>query len=146
MIDPIKQIIVVRKDLIEDPENPMTPGKLAVQVAHASMAPLLEIARGKPYEEVTPRKGPYSLILNLEDGQPLKEWLEKDFRKIVLYVKSEEKLLNVYKKLKEAGFIVSLIKDAGLTVFNEPTITCFGVEPLHHSVINPYVKKLQLLK
>jgi peptidyl-tRNA hydrolase len=146
MIDPVKQIIVVRKDLINDEKNPMTPGKMAAQVAHASIAPLLEIARGQPYEEAVPPKGSYSLTLDLNEGQPLKEWLEKDFRKIVLYAKSEEKLLKCFNELKEAGFVVSLIKDSGLTIFDKPTITCFGVEPLYHSVINPYVKRLQLLK
>ena len=146
MIDPVKQIIVVRRDLMTREDNQMTPGKLAAQVAHASLAPLLEIAYGETYEERKPRDTDYSLILNLKEGEPLREWFEKDFRKIVLYVKSEEKLLKVYNEIKEAGFVASLIKDKGLTIFDEPTITCFGVEPLPHSVINPYVKKLQLLK
>ncbi len=40
MIDPVKQIIVVRKDLMTREKDPMTPGKLAAQVAHASLGPL----------------------------------------------------------------------------------------------------------
>lgn len=148
MVDPVKQVIVVRRDLMTREDQVMGAGKLAAQVAHAAMAPILEIARGVSYEDYKPQDGVdnYSLILNLHKGDPLKEWLEKDFRKVVLYVKSEAKLISVYEELKEAGFVVSLIKDKGLTAFNEPTVTCFGVEPLPHSVINPYVKKLQLLK
>jgi len=145
MIDPIKQIIVVRKDLINREDNPMTMGKLAAQVAHASLAPLLEKAYGKSFLDRVPSKKNYKLELELNMGDPLKDWLEKDFRKIVLYVKSEDKLLNVYNEIKNAGYTVTLIKDKGLTIFDEPTITCFGVEPLPHSKINPFVKKLQLL-
>jgi len=146
MIDPVKQIIVVRKDLITDEKNPMTPGKLAAQVAHASLAPILEKAYGEPFSNRKFDKKSYTLELKLEEGSPIKEWLEKDFRKIVLYVKSEKKLMDVYDSIKQAGFNVSLITDKGLTIFKEPTVTCFGVEPLPHSVINPFVKKLQLLK
>ncbi len=126
-------------------ENPMGPGKLASQVAHASMAPLLEKMRGVPYQEYKAPSTNYSLILNIEKGTDISKWLENDFRKVVLYVKSEEKLFSLYQEIKSAGFIVSLIQDKGLTAFNEPTYTCFGIEPLKHSVINPYVKKLRLL-
>jgi len=139
----VKQIIVVRKDIVEQ----MGPGKLGAQIAHASLAPFLEKLRGGiPHEWVDPSENGYRLFIDLKKGDPLKEWLEGEFRKIVLYVKNEDQLLKKYNEIKNAGFTVSLIKDAGYTVFKEPTITCFGVEPLYSEQIDPFTKKLQLLR
>ncbi len=135
-IDNIKQVIVVRRDLITREENPMTPGKLAVQVAHASMAVILDQCNHHGL----------SKSLDLIKYQHTRDWLDGPFRKIVLYVKSEEALIKKYEELKKAGFGVALIKDAGYTIFPEPTVTCFGVEPLPSSVIDPFTKRLQLLK
>ena len=148
MNDPVKQIIVVRKDLIEREEMAMTPGKLAAQVAHAAMAPILEKMYNKPYSEYRDTKNynkDYDLRLELKSGEPLKEWLEGSFAKVVVYVKSEEKLINLYNKLQAEGIIACIIKDDGRTIFDEPTITCLGIEPLPSSVIGPLTKRLQLL-
>ncbi len=133
--DVIKQIIVVRRDLITREENPMGPGKLAAQVAHASMAPLLDQMLSTENTR----------ILNLESYPHTRAWLDGPFRKIILYVKSEEALLKKAKELEEAGIKISIIKDAGYTVFKEPTVTCFGVEPLPSSVIDPHTKRLRVL-
>jgi PTH2 family peptidyl-tRNA hydrolase len=145
MIDPVKQIIVVRKDLLIREEEQMTPGKMAAQVAHASMEALLEIATGKPYLERESRDEDYDIALSLKKGEPLKEWLEGSFTKVVLYVKTEKKLLELADKIRDAGFVVSLIQDTGKTIFSEPTYTCFGVEPARHSEIYPLVKRARLL-
>lgn len=139
----VKQIIVVRKDIV----SKMGPGKLSAQVSHASLAPLLQIMRGGiPYEIVVPSEENLRLFVDLEIGTPLKDWIDGQFRKIILSVKNEEQLLKKYNEIKEAGFVVSLIKDAGYTVFDKPTITCFGIEPLRSQDIDPFTKKLQLLK
>ncbi len=127
--DITKQIIIVRKDL------DMPPGKLAAQVAHASMAPILKQCENHGL----------SMSLDLIKYQDTKEWIFGIFRKIVLYVKSEEALLKKYHELEDAGFNVSLIQDAGYTVFGEPTYTCIGIAPEKSSKIDPYVKRLQLL-
>jgi len=131
-----KQIIVVRKDLLTREDQRMTPGKLAAQVAHASLAPLLRA--------MEPNLA--GLTIDFRKHRNFQKWLNGPFKKIVLYVKSEEKLLEKYKELEEAGFIVSLITDAGYTIFDKPTTTCFGVEPLLPEEIDPYTKKLQLLQ
>jgi peptidyl-tRNA hydrolase len=141
-----KQIIVVRKDLINRENEKMTEGKLAAQVAHAAMAPILEKLRGGvKYENITKNENNYRLFIDVENDTPLKDWLEGSFTKIVLYVKSEQKLINLYNKIKEAGFTVCLIRDSGYTIFKEPTITCFGVEPLYPEQIDPLTKKARLL-
>ncbi len=134
--DIIKQIIVVRKDLMTREENTLTPGKLSAQVAHASMAPILD----QMHVADTAR------YLDLEEFPYTRDWLSGPFRKIVLGVKSEEALMNKYNELKKAGLRVALITDAGYTVFKEPTVTCFGVEPLPASIIDPFTKRLRLLE
>ena len=144
----VKQIIVVRKDLIGEKEGQMGYGKLSAQVAHASISPILEKMRGIPYEmlETSELKlNDYRLFIDLKKGDALKEWIEGSFRKIILYVKNEDQLLKLDKKIKEAGFISTVIKDSGFTVFKEPTITCLGIEPLFANQIDPLTKRLRLL-
>ena len=85
-----KQVIVVRKDLNMD------PGKLAAQVAHASLATitnrLIAISDSK-----------FELTLNNKYDNLLKIWIEKKFTKIVLSVKNENELLKIETKAKEKG-------------------------------------------
>ncbi len=133
--DIIKQIIVVRKDLMDGKTMSIPCAKMAVQIAHASMAVILDQMTGLD-------DGRY---LDLKHFIHTNEWLESSFRKIVLYVKSEEALMKKFTELKEAGIEVSLITDAGYTIFDKPTITCFGVQPLPASVIDPHTKRLRLL-
>ncbi|MBT5491520.1 aminoacyl-tRNA hydrolase [bacterium] len=125
-----KQIIVIRKDLN------MPPGKLAAQVAHASTGALLEFAQ----------RTENSISIEYHDNLALKNWLNKRFTKIVLYVKSEEKLLSVFKKAREAGIASCLITDAGFTVFKgEPTNTCIGIGPCYSKDLIGISDKLRVL-
>jgi len=95
-----KQVIIIRKDLN------MRKGKIAAQAAHASMGALLGQCR---------REGD-NLILALDER--IKPWIDGPFKKICVYVNSEQELLDVYNKAKEAGLICCLIQDSGLTEFN----------------------------
>lgn len=98
----IKQVILVRTDL------KMRRGKECAQVAHASMAATLR---------------------NLSEFIVL-EWCRGAFAKIVLSVDSEEELLAVETKAREAGLITALIKDAGMTEFaGVPTLTTCAIGP-----------------
>lgn len=38
---------------------------------------------------------------------------------------------------------VSLVKDAGFTVFNEPTVTCLGIGPIREDLIGDDLKALK---
>jgi peptidyl-tRNA hydrolase len=49
--------------------------------------------------------------------------------KITLVVDTVEELLKLRDAYKDKTG-VSLVKDAGFTVFNEPTVTCLGIGPL----------------
>jgi len=144
--DPVKQIIVVRKDLLDRENEKMTCGKLAAQVSHASMAPILEKMRGgMTFDMISPTNENYRLFLDLKVGDPLKDWLEGSFRKVILYVKNESQLIKLHEQLKADNITTCLIKDSGFTIFSEPTITCLGIEPLRASVVDKYTKRLRLL-
>ena len=163
----IQQVIIIRKDLLKINEcelnnlskdkrdqyykelaetGKMGPGKLSAQVAHASLAPILmKMREDIHYKEYIPPKEDYSIKLDLHKGSDLTNWIEGSFKKIILYVKSEEKLLSIYKKLKESNIVVELITDIGLTEFKKPTNTCIGIEPLSKDKIDIFTKKLRLL-
>jgi PTH2 family peptidyl-tRNA hydrolase len=57
-------------------------------------------------------------------------WLKNSFRKICVYVNSEEELEAVHQKALNSGLISHLIIDNGKTEFhNIPTATCLAVGP-----------------
>lgn len=117
-----KQVIVIRKDLN------MRKGKMVAQGAHAAMAAVLK----------------NGMLVTKSD--PLEEWLSGRFTKICVSVNSEEELLAVYQKAREAGILCSLITDAGLTEFNGvPTKTCCAIGPDYPDKIDPITKDLKLL-
>lgn len=136
----VKQIIVIREDLN------MSRGKIASQSAHASMKALVDamskgIGLSNEVEE-------YNLSFNdSENDKELKEWLNGSFTKIVVYVKSEEKLMQLYEKVQKAGLRVSLIIDNGTTEFGGvKTKTCIAIGPHSAERIDPFTKKYPLLK
>ena len=58
---------------------------------------------------------------------------------IVDTVEELEKLRDAYKDI--CG--TSLVKDAGFTVFNEPTVTCLGLGPIREDQIGDDIKNLK---
>ena len=127
----VKQVIVIRKDL------KMPSGKLAAQVAHASLGAFL--------------KGSYKnlaseLVTYIDETKDA--WLNKEFTKVCLMVNSEEELLAVHKKIASnlTGIPCALITDAGHTVFKEPTITCLGIGPWYSDVIDSVTGELKLYR
>lgn len=126
-----RQIIVVRKDLNMD------PGKLAAQVAHASLATITN--RLTPVSD-----SKFELTLNNKYDNLLKIWIEKRFTKIVLSVKNENELLKIETKAKEKGLPVYLIEDAGFTAFNEKTKTCLSIGPCLPEDVKDITGKLRL--
>ena len=123
-----KEVIVMRKDLN------MRKGKLVAQGAHASLGAILGQMK---------RDGS-TLVLDLTDER-LEPWVTGRFKKICVYVNSEEELLQIYKTAKEAGMICSLIKDAGLTEFNGvATITATAIGPDREDKVDAICKHLPL--
>lgn len=137
-----KQVIVVRKDLN------MRKGKIAAQVAHASMKVLLDLMdKQEPFQwGQNDKQESVDWVLTLRDNHPLKMWLEGKFTKICVYVESEEELLDIHKKAIDNGVLTSLIQDAGLTEFGGvPTYTCVAVGPDLPEVVDVITGKLKLL-
>ena len=79
------------------------------------------------------------------DTSPLTDWFDAGVAKVCVYVDSEEELLDIAAQGREQGFLVSLVRDAGLTEFHgEPTLTCLAFEPLPADLIDPITGGLPL--
>lgn len=136
MIEEPKQILIFNKSLN------MPFGKLIAQLNHASLGGILKNFNKNKLDETH-----IQYELTMEINEPLEHWLSKKFTKVVLYVKSEEKLLDTYNKAIEAGLNAILIKDDGRTFFNGvPTYTCISIGPDLPSKLNPITGKLQVFK
>ena len=123
-----KQVIVMRKDLN------MRKGKLVAQGAHASLGAILQ-QMGKDGDK---------MILDLKDER-LEPWVTGRFKKICVYVESEQALIDIYEMAKSKGMICSLIRDAGLTEFNGiATLTSVAVGPDREDKVDSVTKHLPL--
>lgn len=139
----VKQVIVVRKDLN------MRKGKIAAQVAHASMKVLLDRMSFTDTSIVwppssNPRFVDMSMIIPKSSG--LYAWLTGSFTKIVVSVNSLDELLSLQTKANDAGIINAVITDAGRTEFHgEPTVTCIAIGPDISGKIDEITGDLPLL-
>lgn len=122
-----KQVIVWRNDL------KVRKGKLASQIAHASMAFLTREMSGD--KDITScwsdREHLFVTGYFTEDQyHTIEHWLENSFKKVVCYVNSEQDLLELFEKAKEKGMIAHLVEDNGATEFNGvKTVTCLSLGP-----------------
>jgi PTH2 family peptidyl-tRNA hydrolase len=116
-----KQVIVVREDL------KMSPGKLAVQVAHASVGSIYTSGVFLPIET-------------------LEGWFNEGFRKIVLKAKTTMGLLDIQEKCIEENIPHYLVRDFGLTELDPNTITCIGIGPDLNENVDKITGRLGLYK
>lgn len=112
-----KQVIVVRTDIR------MGKGKTAAQVAHASVSSL-EMVRSQDW---------------------INKWKEIGQPKIVLKVKNEKELFEIYEQAKARGLPCFLVRDKGLTQLEPGTATCVGIGPAPSDLIDSITGKLKLL-
>ena len=125
-----KQVIVMRKDLN------MRKGKLIAQGAHASLGAILK--------QMVASADNTQLVLDLTDER-LAPWITGRFKKICVYVNSEQELLDIHKAAVAGGYVCSLIQDAGLTEFGGvPTYTAVAVGPDFEDRIDVLCKHLPL--
>ena len=120
-------MLIVRRDL------KMRKGKIAAQASHASVEAVLKaiIKEGRAHQLRVDEEG-YS-YLDAPEGEesPLTDWFRYGMAKICVYVDSEEELLALDKKAREAGVVTALILDAGMTEFHgEHTYTALAFQPL----------------
>lgn len=131
-----KQVLVWRADLKNIQGHRVRSGKMAAQLAHASMGAILNYA-GPVYEG--------EIRINVEN-EAVRLWLEGRFTKICVSVNSEQELLDIYENAIKANINVKLIKDAGLTEFNGvPTLTCLALGPDYPEKLDPISGHLKLL-
>lgn len=134
----VKQVIVVRKDLN------MRKGKIAAQVAHASMMFIYTaLAMNQETTTVAGRKACQLQGWFTEDET---EWLLSNFRKVVAYVDSEAELGELYNQALKAGIISHQVVDSGLTEFHGvSTLTCIAIGPDQDEKIDAITGHLKLL-
>jgi peptidyl-tRNA hydrolase, PTH2 family len=112
----MKQVILIRQDL------KLPKGKACAQVAHASVDAVLK-----------------------SENSTIKAWREEGMAKIVLKVKDEKQLIQLFQTAKDEGLAASLITDAGRTVIAPGTKTCVGIGPDDEEKIDTLIGDLPLL-
>ena len=117
--DDYKMVIVIRDDL------KLSPGKLAVQVAHAAVECSFISKRKKP--------------------KWFRKWKEQGAKKVVVRVSSLEDLYKLKDKAEELDLVAKIIEDAGLTEVPPGTETVLGIGPGPSSIIDKITGNLPLL-
>jgi PTH2 family peptidyl-tRNA hydrolase len=137
-----KQVMVVRKDL------KMRKGKLASQVAHASMGVLTNALKDHSWTLVAGIPHTTETLPSDPTGEkdPVYQWFTNSYTKITTSCNSEEELDAIAKQAEEAGLPFCLITDNGTTEFNGvPTKTCVAIGPASAEDIDKITKDLKLL-
>ncbi len=116
-----KQVILVRSDL------KLPKGKLAAQVAHASVDGVLK------------------QLGSLSGRRIVKTWRVSGMKKIVLKVSGKKELYQVVQEAKDAGLTTAVITDAGRTVVAPGTVTCASIGPADEEEITTITKDISLL-
>ncbi|MFD1597718.1 peptidyl-tRNA hydrolase Pth2 [Halobellus rarus] len=111
----MKQAIVARTDL------GMGRGKLAAQVAHASLS---------AYEDT--------------DDRTRKEWKGGGQKKVVLKADGEETLFRLADEAERLGLPNAIIRDAGHTQLDPGTVTCLAVGPARDEDVDRVTGDLSL--
>ena len=152
----MRQLIIARKDL------QMSPGKLAAQVSHASMAFLSNMIRSgtvnKTTSVETEEVGAYRIQIEMQ-SDIYEGWLCDIFTKTICEAKNRNQLMKAVTMAEELGLKEGidffLIKDNCLTEL-EPeevgedgigrTLTCIGFRPLPDDITHQISRKYQLYR
>jgi len=114
-----KLCVVIRKDL------KLSPGKTAVQVAHAAVS--------------------CSLGAKKKNTLWFNAWFKEGQKKVVLKGKDLSELFFLKEKAESLGIQTSLISDAGLTEIPPGTVTCLGIGPAPADKVDSVTGQLPLL-
>ncbi len=114
-----KLAVAVRRDL------DMGKGKIAVQVAHATITVSEEAKRQRP--------------------KWWRCWFDEGQRKVVVKVDSESDLRRLQREAEELGVPSAIIQDSGLTQVSPGTATCVGIGPAPEELVDKITGSLPLL-
>ena len=103
----MKQVIVARRDL------KMGEGKLAAQVAHASLSAYQDAGR-----------------------RTRKKWQGEGQKKIVVGADSESEVFELADKADKEGLPYAVIRDAGHTELEPGTVTALAVGPARDELVD----------
>ena len=149
-------LIIARKDL------QMSPGKLAAQVSHASMAFLSNMIRSGTVNKITSvgteEVDTYRIQIEMQ-SDIYEDWLCDIFTKTICEAKNRNQLMKAVTMAEELGLKEGtdffLIKDNCLTEL-EPeevgedgigrTLTCIGFRPLPDEIAHQISRKYQLYR
>lgn len=152
----MRQLIIARKDL------QMSPGKLAAQVSHASMAFLSNLIRNSSEDRLvsleTGETGTYNIQIEMR-ADVYDDWLCGIFTKTICEARNRNHLMKAVTAAEELGLNEGtdffLIKDNCLTEL-EPeevdengvgrTLTCIGFRPLPDEMAHAISRKYQLYR
>lgn len=125
----MKQVIALRKDLN------MRKGKMCAQAAHATI--------GSLFKTDVIISTQYNLSMTISQWQA--DWLQSGMKKVVVGVDSLQELIDLVADAKARYIPVYTVTDAGLTEFNEPTVTCAAFGPAPDEDVNTITAHLTLL-
>jgi peptidyl-tRNA hydrolase len=112
----MKQVIIVNQSL------KLPKGKLAAQVAHASVGAFIEAS-----------------------DEARVDWLEEGMPKVVVQAQDETELRRLLDLALQNCIPALLVEDAGRTVVPEGTVTCLGLGPAPDGEIDRLTSELKLL-
>ena len=122
----------------------MPKGKIAAQVAHASLGVILPyIGHVTKCDDEKWRINHGVIDVNVSC---LHVWLNAAFTKVCVKVSSLEELEEYEEKLTWNDIPTKKIVDSGKTIFNGvPTVTCLGVLPYYNHILDEICGDLSLL-
>lgn len=116
---PAKQVICVRDDL------DLSPGKLAVQVAHGAVDA--------------------ALAAKADRKEWFAAWRRGGKTKVCVRVPDEEALHELQVQARAAAIPHSLVRDAGRTEVEPGTVTALALGPAPEEVLDPLTRSLTLM-
>ena len=114
-----KLVIAVRSDL------ELSRGKLAVQVAHASVMAAFDA--------------------KAHHRKWFSEWWAEGQKKVVVKGGTLSELHALRTKARSMGLTTALVEDAGLTELSAGTVTCLGIGPGPNHVVDQVTGGLKLM-
>lgn len=125
-----------RQVIIVSTQAKMPKGKLAAQVAHASLGALLTLARTQGTQ----------WTLDLSEYPDVHDWLMHSFTKVAVKCDDPDEMVAIYERAKAMGLPCAKIIDEGRTHFNgTATLTTVGIGPATPDTLVSLTGHLKLL-